>query len=119
MKTNAALRNGNLAWPTTTDSMENGCSVYFATAVERDAFLALFPKWVKVRSCNLRSSYRMEGNYGLVWHQDGPNYSITYSASFSVSRLNEVTGAANETGTKRWNRFLVGVATLNIVENLV
>lgn len=117
MKTNAALRNGYLATPFTPDRTSTGCGVYFATEAERNAFIATFPKWVKVKPCDLRSGGRLANDYGLVWHGSGGNQ-VSYSADFCVSRLNDVTGAANETGLKRWDRFLAGLASVNIVENL-
>lgn len=66
--------------------------VYFNTEAERDSFINLFPKSLRVK----------------------PGYMYTktsgeYSAGINVSGINKATGTVNEIGIRRLNRFYAGI----------
>lgn len=82
-------------------------SAHFRTIADRDAFVALAPKSLRLRAYVLRGMTR--GNeYGLIPTDNAvPAVSICVrptKAGF-ISRTNKVTGEVNETGDKRLLKF--------------
>lgn len=124
------LRSGHLRKSLTLESIRNfpvegggDVTAFFATAAERDGFLALLPKYVKARPCDLgchHDDVRGVNSYGLVWYA-APHGSVSYGVYMYVGspkRLYGVTGAVNETGLKRWARFVKVLELLEVVEDL-
>lgn len=85
------LLNEGLDEATCARVRESHCDFFasFDTEADRDAFIALFPKMV-----NFRKSYRSTSA------RDFPAVRLFISMSSTGT-----TGAANETGMKRWTRF--------------
>ena len=74
--------------------------VYFAAEAERDKFIKMFPKSLRIVAVSL---YSHKGSVGSV------ETTIEYGARVRVLRISKITGAENEMKAKRLNRFYQGI----------
>lgn len=80
----------------------------FNSREEAEALASKFPKYVKTYATTMTSSSSHDayGIYSEYMGEYGSNSYETYGLSISVSAVNEVTGAVNETGMKRIEKWI-------------
>jgi hypothetical protein len=93
-------------------------TIYFRSFVDRDLFVSLCPKSLRVRSSHCAGG--RVGDYGLSWiNGAAPTASISIARTVTRHREeNQKTGAQNESGVDRLGKFLRAIEShLTVLES--